>query len=355
MAYCTNRVRAEGRRLEKEKCMDIVYASSDLYSRIGLVSIKSLLENNRHVEKIRIFYIENNIGEDNKKALYELAAEYQRELCFIPMHDLSRYSSGLVRTNVVVYSYCFLHELLPKDIEKVLLIECDTLVLGSLEKLWNLDITQAYLAAADDIKSNWYKRALGMDTASEYVNSGIMLINLKKWRADDITGKMSLLLLEGNSKCFYEVQDELNVLFEGNIEILKPKYNCTTALFLYRYRNMKRYRKPSTCFTEYDYQEAVHSPVIVHFTTNQIIQSRPWIEGCTHPYKDKYLEYRSETVTSNDRLWESSRKAKNKIAYGIYRILPQCITSAILGCVQAYLYPMKEYYSKQMIKKRGYS
>ena len=335
--------------------MDIVYTSSDLYSRVGLVSLKSLLENNKHVEKIRIFYIENNIAEDNKKALYDLAAGYNRKLQFIPMGDLSIYSGGLVRTNVIVYSYCFLHELLPDDIDKILLIECDTLVLGSLEELWNTDISSVYLAAADDIKSNWYKRALGLKTTSKYINSGIMLINLEKWRKDNITEKMRSLLLEGNSKCFYEVQDELNVLFEGSMEILKPKYNCTTALFLYCYPNMIRYRKPSSCFSENDYQEAVSTPVIVHFTTNQIIQSRPWIEGCTHPYKNKYLEYKSETETKNDKLWASKRKLKNRIAFGLYRKLPQCITSAILGCAQAYLYPMKEYYRKQMIKKRGKS
>jgi len=335
--------------------MDIVYASSDLYSRVGIVSIKSLLENNKHVEKLRIFYIENNITDENKKALFDLADGYDRELCFIPMRDLSIYSGGLVRTNVVVYSYCFLHELLPEDIEKVLLVECDTLVLDSLEELWNTDISSAYLAAADDIKSNWYKRTLGLNITSKYINSGIMLINLSKWRSDNITQKMSSLLLEGNGKCFYEVQDELNVLFEGNIEILKPKYNCTTALFLYRYQNMKRYRKPSSCFSMLDYEEAVRSPVIVHFTTNQIIQSRPWIEGCTHPYREKYLEYKAETEVKTDRLWESNRKFKNKVAFGLYQKLPQCITSAILGCVQAYLYPMVEYFRKQMTKKRGSS
>lgn len=323
--------------------MNILYTSSDQFSYPGLISIQSLLENNMNEDEIKIYYIENDISFENKKRIIEVVLKYNRTIEFISLPDMSNYSSGILRTNSVVYSYCFIQEILPNNIEKVLLIECDTIVLKPLKDLYNTELQNYYVAAADDIKSKWYKKALSLNENSPYFNTGIMLFNLKKIREDEMTKKILGVITMKNSKLFYEVQDELNIAYKEKVKILPPKYNCTTALFIYDYKNMIRYRRPSSCFSKTEYIEAIESPYIVHFTTNQIIQSRPWIENCQHPFKKIYMDIRKRVSDGNDKLWDSNRSLKNKLAYLFYKTTPKFFSSFFLGLIQAYLYPILVY------------
>ena len=87
--------------------MNIVFATSDLYSKPALVTIKTLLMNNTSVEDLNIYYVENNVSDENKKMITDLVKTYQRKIIFIPMPKEYLSIEGLMRTNAIVYSYCF--------------------------------------------------------------------------------------------------------------------------------------------------------------------------------------------------------------------------------------------------------
>lgn len=179
-----------------------------------------------------------------------------------------------------------------------------------------------------------------MKDDSAYFNCGIMVMNLKKWREDGISDKLKKMIKNGEAKFFYEVQDELNVLMEGKVKILPPKYNCTTAIFLFDYETMKIYRRPSTCCSVEDFEYGKKHPLIVHFTKNQIIQPRPWIKGCTHPYRAYYEKAQSETALADMKLWDVNRGVVNKIAYKFYTKGSKKALAYALGWVHSFLYPM---------------
>ena len=319
--------------------MNIVFATSNLYSNLALITIKSLLMNNTESNEINIFYIGNKISEENKNNIVQLVCEYDRHIEFVEMPENMCPIEGLLRKDAVVYSYCYLQEILPKNIEKVLLIESDVIVRGNIEELYSFDVTDYYLAASDDMQSKWYKKKLGIKAEQPYFNSGIMLINLKKWREDNVTKKITDMISYGKHKFFYEVQDELNALFAGKVRIFSPKYNCTTAFFVFDYKNMLQYRRPTTCCTEKEFNDSKNDPVIVHFTTNQIIQARPWIEDCVHPYNDYYIYVKGETVKKDMLLWKSKRSRVSKIVYFIYSKVSKTLVAFVLGFVHSFLYP----------------
>lgn len=328
--------------------MNIVYATSDLYSEPALVSIKTLLMNNVDVDEINIYYIENNVSEENKKLLIDLVKEYKRNIKFLPMCDNYPKLSGLMRTNSIVYSYCYFQDILPNDVEKVLLLESDTIVINSLKELYETDLNDYWFAAVDDLKSKWYKRKLGMNIRSAYINSGVILFNLKKMREDNFSVGITEVIREGVSKLYYEVQDELNVFAEGKIKILPPKFNSTTGVFLFNYEDMLRYRIPSIRCSKAEYEEAKNQPVIVHFTNNQIIQSRPWIKGCMHPYKEYYVDVKNKTALRDMSLWDSKRSKTSRILEFLYAKNARRFIAILLGCVQSFLYPVILY--KVMMK-----
>ncbi len=319
--------------------MNIVFATSDLYSRLCIVTIKSLLMNNEAADKINIYYIGNKIAKEHKDNIRRLVSEYKRHIEFIEMPDELCPIKGLLRKDAIVYTYCYLHDILPESVEKVLLIESDVVIRGSIEELYALDISDYYLAAADDMQSKWYKKKLGIKAEQPYFNSGIMLINLKKWRDDNITEKITEVIASGKHKYFYEVQDELNALFAGNVKIFSPRFNCTTAFFLFDYKNMRRYRRPTTCCDEREYADSRNDPVIVHFTTNQIIQGRPWIEDCVHPYNEYYLCVKNKTEEKDMPCWENKRSFVNRALNFVYSKISKTVVAVVIGFVHSFLYP----------------
>jgi lipopolysaccharide biosynthesis glycosyltransferase len=319
--------------------MNIVYATSDMYSKPALVSIKSLLSNNENADEINIYYVENGLTLESKNKLIRLVNQYSRNITFIPMPPELNNVNGLLRTNSIVYSYCYFQDILPQNVELVLLLESDAIVTADLHEYFDLDIEQYYLAASDDFQSKWYKKKLGMRSDSVYFNSGIMLFNLKKWRTNNISEKITRIVQSKKSKFFYEVQDELNILLENKILVLPPRFNCTTSIMLFEYKDMLKYRQPSTICTKEEFIEARKNPIIVHFTKNVIIQSRPWIKGCEHPYNDYYISMRNDTELKNEPLWNESRGWISKVTHAVYNSKLKSILVPGLGLIHAVLYP----------------
>lgn len=319
--------------------MNIVMTSSDLYSRLAITTFKSLFIHNRDVDEIVIYYIGDKLSKESKNNLTNLVHEYGRKIIFITMPESFNKLTGSNRNGQTVFCYCYFQDLLPVSVEKVLLLEGDQIVTGSLGELYDTDISDCYIAAANDLQSSVYKRKIGMKASSPYVNCGMVLYNLKKWREDNITEKITAVINSGCHMFFYDVQDVINYTLEGGVKLLPPKFNCTTAVFLFDYKDMIRYRRPSPRCSREDFEEGKRNPVIVHFTKNQIIQPRPWVEECYHPYRDYYMKIRSQTVMSDEPLWENHSGRLNNFANFLYMKVSKPLAAFTFGIVHAYLYP----------------
>lgn len=317
--------------------MNIVYATSDLYSKPALISIKTLLMNNVNADEIHIYYIEHRVSDENKGLLRALVKEYHRQIEFIPMPENFSQIEGIMRADHVVYSYCFFQDILPKTVDKVLLLEGDCIVVSDITELYSMDITDYYFAAADDMENKNIKKGLGLRPDSPYVNCGILLFNLKKMREEKYSEKITKIIQSGKSKLFFEVQDEMNVAAEGKIKIMPLRFNAYTMVFLFDYKNMLRFRRPTTYYTKEEFENARKNPVVVHFVKTKLMQPRPWIENCSHPYTQYYLAAKAQTVLADMDLWTDQRGFMSRFLDWVYtRGLKRMIASS-LGLYRLFL------------------
>jgi len=89
------------------------------------------------------------------------------------------------------YFRCLLPKIYPDSVSRAVYIDSDTLVLEDLYPLWNHPLDGHPVAAAGDLVSvikdaisHWEE--IGLDGDAPYFNSGVLVIDLDRWRAEDI-------------------------------------------------------------------------------------------------------------------------------------------------------------------------
>ena len=201
--------------------MNIVYSSSDSYAPIAGVSLYSLLKNNKQCKELSVFIIDNNISEKNKEKFTTLCAEFNRPLYFVPIADIEKLTGTSIdigRWNISTFGRLFEASLLPEWVEKVIHVDCDTMIMSSLEPLWNTDMTGKTVAGALECIGDNYKTEIGLKPEDTYINAGNIMLNLKKIRE---SGGYGILLYPKDFeqfKMFIAKKSELNAWYLSNIE-----------------------------------------------------------------------------------------------------------------------------------------
>ncbi len=199
--------------------------------------------------------------------------------------------------------------LLPDSIDKLIYLDSDVLVRHDLTELWNYDVGNHYCLAAVDIacpfvdarvadrrfkKSipylaavspirNWLE--LGLDGSANYFNSGVMLINLKRWREENVDQQLLKCLRDNSKFVWCWDQYALNVVFAGQWDALPGKWNQGAHVFEY---------PDETCspIQIEEFIEMRDNPALIHFTT----EFKPWEYRPFHPLRDAFYQRLDQTA-----------------------------------------------------------
>lgn len=333
--------------------MYVIYHSSDSFAEVTGVSIVSLFANNKDADYIHVLYIEKDISEENKKKLKDLADAYGRELEFMPMPDWSKKIDFQLKSSKsgwlgMGYNRLFLTEFIPEEIDKVLYLDSDTIVERSLKSLWETELDGYYMAGVDDCLSRYYRPLIGLSDKSVYCNAGMLLINLKKWREDNICNRFVEMLRKRNGIVVFNDQSILNELFANHILILPQQYNVNSLVYLFSYQELMTLRKPyHYSYTAEDLDAARKAPIITHFTGNFYILFRPWEKNSDHPHKDAYLKYRQLTPWKNEPLNVRTKKISK------WEKLCHCLPRRIMIYSVSFLYNfLRPLVLKRKIKRK---
>ena len=285
--------------------MNIVYHSSDGFADITGVSIVSLLENNKQTEDISLFYISKDLTNENKLIIKNLVNEYGATIEFIDMPNWSekfnvQLSTTLKRWLGYGYNRLFITELLPENIKRVIYLDSDTVIEGSLKEIWEMDLDGYYEAAVDDCLSKKYRKMVHLSNEGTYCNSGMLVLNLEKFRQDNVIQVFLDFINLHKGFFVYNEQTILNSVFENKIKILPLKYNVYTLVYALEYEQLMKLRMPyNYSYSKDEYEQAKANPVLTHYTGCFLVNQRPWVEGSRHPHVSAYLKYKDKTPWAN--------------------------------------------------------
>ena len=329
--------------------MDIVYSSSDSYCEVAGISILSLCETNRCVDEITIYMIDNHISQENKDRLTAIAAQYRRALVFLSPPDLEalcHININVFQWNISTFYRLILPYLLPQSVTRVLYIDCDTLVCAPLADMWAMDLQGCCIAAVDDLRHPCFRAEIGLRSTDVYVNCGNLVIDLERWRAENISRQMIDRLVAAKGNMPFVDQGVLNAVLacQQKILVMPPKYNAMTLLFTLDYDSIIRLRRPAKPYmTRSDYDEAVRQPAIVHFTPLFILGNRPWHMGYNrHPYAKAYDTYKAQSPWRDVPYQQDPRGAKAMAVVRICSLIPRRLLTGIVGTIYGVYYPLKK-------------
>lgn len=319
--------------------MNIIYASDDNYAWLMGVSMVSLFENNRDVDDIHVYLFGDGITQENERKLMDIADSYQRHLDVIDVNKLSLpenlYSGRYPKS---AFSRLFAYRLLPNTIRRVLYLDCDIIVDGSLMDLYNHPMDNKIILAVKDCVSKAYKEKIGINSDDVYINTGVMVMDLERMRGFPMEEKIGEFVAKYASAMNYADQEIINGIFQGEFGILPPEWNVMTQFNQYSYRQLGWIRHPHHYYSEKEIEYAKRHARIFHFTTC-MLNIRPWYSNSQLNNAHVFNRYKRLSP------WKDLEKAEMKFTDSKYKTmrvlsyLPKWLMNFCLGMLHAYIRP----------------
>ena len=246
----------------------VAFCFNDNYFIGGYITIFSMLENANINTKYEIYIIYSSLSKENMEKLNAFKDKYNININYID----SRYNLNNSNTNARFSKEVYYRLLIPwliNDYDKILYLDSDLIIDGDLYDLYNLDIGDSLIAGSiassliltvEKVYPNFFEKFY-LDK-KEYVNSGVLIINSKKFREMNL---LDLLLKYSKNKYIFVDQDILNIVCKNNKYIFNPKYNCSYSLNFFD-------DKYSDIIDINDFKDYYFDPVIFHY----VDYHKPW-------------------------------------------------------------------------------
>lgn len=320
--------------------MNVLYTCDNNYIWLMGISAISMFENNKEIDNLHVYLLGENISDENKKVLKEIECKYSRVITVIdvPRIDIPEVLVS-ARWPLSAFTRLYAGDLLPTYIEKVLYLDCDTIIKGDISELerWNAE-GKVFWGIKDCIGKE-YKKNIGISADGLYVNAGVLLMNLPELRKIDIKQKLNAYMAKYQRLINYADQDVLNGAFSGSIGVLPPQYDVMTIAATYSYRDIQKLRRPTNYYSEEEIRGAVADPVLIHYTTN-MLTVRPWFSNTNHPFAGEFRKYKRISYWKDRQLSEMVFDSREAKIIAVIEKLPSRIKLFILGWMHAIVKPL---------------
>ena len=267
--------------------MNILLTFDNGYSQHAGVVITSFLKNNAGSHTL--YVISDYISNDNQQLLRKTISSYncQIEFFFINTDIVKEFPIGKGTANtyvtIAIYFRLFITKVLPDSIDRILYLDCDTIVNEPVDVIWNHKFANGHcILALEETQALAISgcNRLHYPQNYSYFNSGVLLIDLNELRKT-YNLKDAIHFIMHNDIKFHD-QDVLNGMLYDKKEFMPLRYNVLDSFLKKNAKLPKRYQ---------DQTEALFTPFIIHFSG----PVKPWHIESKNPYTSKYYLYLQET------------------------------------------------------------
>ncbi|MGT2932606.1 glycosyltransferase family 8 protein [Streptococcus catagoni] len=265
--------------------VNLLFSIDDAYLNQFLVTLYSVVKQNRNLS-FKVYVLQKQELEENQLIdIYcrQLGVDYLPliigEKTFEKVPTTSRYPE-------TIYYRLLAHHYLPENMDRILYLDADVLCLNPIIDLYQMDMTHYLYAAAShtsgkNVTELINKFRLGNFETSNYVNSGVLLMNLELIRKEVKVEPILEFIKNKGHLLFLPDQDILNALYGHKIKLIPDHiYNYDT-------RMSKLYYLKSSGLWNDDW--LVENTVFLHFCG----RDKPWLKYHRQHFGILYKHYQA--------------------------------------------------------------
>lgn len=256
--------------------MNLVFIIDDDENSVAhlAATMTSILENTNRIWNISIIY--ESLSENDRRKMNELMKEYPSKLEYIQV-DEKELEKAMIHKGNSLKSEKFLKLCIPeilKTTDRVIYLENDTIVLKSLETLYNMDLEDKSIGVIPEGRELQRVKLerLKLNKDRVYFNTGILVMDLEKLRANKKFQKVLEFCEYPNRDLDNFEQDSMNIVFENDFTVNDIVWNYTLEN------------------SEED-ERAIDDIGIIHYTE----KIKPWDCRSISKYKKFYWKYLRKT------------------------------------------------------------
>ena len=216
----------------------VVFATDNLFAPYCSTSIASLLNTRDPEREYDIYVFYDQLEEENIQKLNSMSREKARVSCI----NISPYINAKLlytrgRQSVATYYRFFAADVLTQY-DKILYLDSDIAILRDVGELFDYDLGDNLLGGVviyrgtpkeRRLKEEYLENTMGV-RPDQYINAGILSMNLKLFRQEQIRDKCLEYLAQKRELRWMD-QDVLNAVCKGRILYLPEKWNMSQLYY----------------------------------------------------------------------------------------------------------------------------
>lgn len=288
--------------MSNRKIIPIVFASNNNYVPYLGVALYSLIKNSSEAYQYNVYIFYTDITNYNQKRLERMETENVKIKCVDVTEYVKDKKVKIVGHFTIEAIYRLIIPYVIPQYDKVLYLDSDLVINRDVAELYNVDIGNNVIGAVRHVVDSWFKNYIDDKLKIPYndcFNSGVLLINTKRFRDENIMEKC-IKLVSGDIVYHYVDQDALNIICRGNTYFIDDRWNvCWHFCF----------NKPLDEYKDLFYK-AVKEPYITHFTSH----IKPWI--CPErELAEQFWEYARQTSFYEEILYRNINATEKQVDY----------------------------------------
>ena len=117
-----------------------------------------------------------------------------------------------------------------------------------------------------------------------YINSGVMLLNLARWRAEELPQRLAEYIGRESPRLVFQDQCAINALLHAHTRVVDVRWNMQARAFSYLKRPWAEDRG--------GLRRAARSPAVIHYSSSR----KPWMYVSAMPKKHLYWRFLRRTA-----------------------------------------------------------
>jgi lipopolysaccharide biosynthesis glycosyltransferase len=206
----------------------IVVACDNHYTPLLAALMKSIEVNHKSGEPILFYILDDGISPGKKRKLTDSVSDNMFTIKWVDKKSVIPAGMNIPYDNssypLIIHMRMFIPYFIPEKFEKVIYMDVDMIVNGEISELWKTDLKSYCVGAVLDVRIREFGKPnavanfkeLGFAATTPYFNTGLLLMNTKKWRDEDLTPKIFQCIEENRSYANYPDQYGLNVVFANS-------------------------------------------------------------------------------------------------------------------------------------------